>query len=388
MKTWQKVRLGELGEFRNGVNFSKDQKGGNTRLINVKDIFAGERFIDFASLDTVDLKDVANLDRFSAREGDLFFVRSSVKRDGVGLVGVAQTSDADAVHCGFVIRLRLNNPNAEPLFLTYLLRSPTYRKKIIGLSGGSAITNISQDSLGSLQIDFPPFPIQRRIATILSAYDDLIENNARRIKILEGMAQRIYREWFAHFRFPGHEGAKMKNGVPEGWEVKKLGDVIELAYGKGLKADERTGGDIPVYGSAGIVGYHNESLVEGPGIIVGRKGNVGSVFWSDEDFHPIDTVYFVRTDVSLYYAYYNLQGQNFINNDAAVPGLSRNQAYLLDFIVPSSSQTEQFEEIVVPIFGQLRNLRLKNANLRQTRDLLLPKLVSGEVDVSEVEIET
>jgi type I restriction enzyme S subunit len=223
------------------------------------------------------------------------------------------------------------------------------------------------------------------------AYDDLIENNTRRIRILEEMAQALYREWFVKFRFPGHENVEMVESelglVPEGWGVKKLADVIELAYGKALKAENRIDGPVPVYGSGGIVGHHNESLAEGPGIIVGRKGNVGSVYWSDDDFFAIDTVFYVRSKVSLPYIYYNLRSQNFINNDAAVPGLNRNQAYLLPFLLPNVEILSKFENFVNEIFKHTKNLRIKNANLIQTRNLLLPKLISGEVNVETLEIQ-
>jgi len=170
--------------------------------------------------------------------------------------------------------------------------------------------------------------------------------------------------------------------------VVKLGDIIELAYGKALKANTRVAGDIPVYGSAGIVGYHNEGLIKGPGLIVGRKGNVGSIFWSDVDFFPIDTVFYVRSKVCLRYTYYNLKAQHFINNDAAVPGLSRNQAYLVAFLVPSEVTLSQFQEFISPLFSQINKLTGKNDNLRKTRDLLLPKLISGEVDVERLEVDT
>jgi type I restriction enzyme, S subunit len=291
-------------------------------------------------------------------------------------------------------RLALIRPNPETVdtrFLFYYFFSEDWRTTISkNILSGSTVDRIPLTSFPTFNISLPPLPTQRKIAAILSAYDDLIENNTRRIAILEEMAQSLYREWFVHFRFPRHEQKSMVESelgmIPEGWEVVKLGNAIELAYGKALKADVRIEGNIPVYGSAGIVGYHNEELVKGPGIIVGRKGNVGSVFWSDTDFFPIDTVFFVRSNVCLHYLYYNLQSQRFINNDAAVPGLNRNQAYLLPFLLPEKKILDQFQEFIVSLFKQLQILTQKNANLRQTRDLLLPKLISGEVDVERLEI--
>ena len=228
----RKVALGELGAFRNGVNFSKDQMGSGLRLINVKDIFGDSPSIDFKNLDLVDLGDKRRLPTDSVDRNDLFFVRSSVKRSGVGLVRLATSRRTDAIHCGFVIRFRLNNNETSALFLAYLLRSPGARQEIINLSGGSAITNISQSALASLVVEIPPLITQRKIAAILSGYDDLIDNNLGRIKILEEMAQNLYREWFVKFRFPGHQHARFIDSslgrIPEGWEAKKIRDVADV----------------------------------------------------------------------------------------------------------------------------------------------------------------
>ncbi|MGI9059470.1 MAG: restriction endonuclease subunit S [Ktedonobacteraceae bacterium] len=291
-------------------------------------------------------------------------------------------------------RLALIRPNSEKVdtrFLFYYFFSEDWRTTISkNILSGSTVDRIPLTHFPSFKISLPPLPTQHKIAAILSAYDDLIENNMRRIAILEEMAQSLYREWFVHFRFPGHEKKSMVEPalgmIPEGWEVVKLGEVIELAYGKALKADMRVVGNILVYGSGGVIGYHNEGIVKGPGIIVGRKGNVGSVFWSDNDFFPIDTVFFVRSNVCLHYIYYNLQDQHFVNNDAAVPGLNRNQAYLLPFLLPDGPILSIFQEFIDPLFRQKQVLIKKNANLRQTRDLLLPKLIAGEVDVEGLDI--
>ncbi len=230
-------------------------------------------------------------------------------------------------------------------------------------------------------LQIPDLPTQRKIAGILSAYDDLIENNLRRIKILEEMAQSLYREWFIHFRFPGHESAKFVDSslgqIPRGWEVKKLEQILELKYGKALKKEDRREGQYPVFGSSGIVGTHDMSLTKGPGIVVGRKGNVGSVFWSDADFFVIDTAYFVESCLPLRFLFYLLPTLNFINSDAAVPGLSRQQAYTLETMVPPADLLTKFCSLADSFEKQASMHRLQNQNLRRTRDLLLPKLLDG-----------
>ena len=273
-------------------------------------------------------------------------------------------------------------------FLYYLLKHADLNR----YAGGAAQPLLTQSRLKPIEFLLPPLAVQSQIAAILSAYDDLIENNTRRIEILEEMARRLYEEWFVQFRFPGHEGVGLKESelglIPEGWELLRLGDCMELAYGKALKAQDRVPGDYPVYGSSGVVGTHCESLVEGPGIVVGRKGNVGSVFWSDVSFFPIDTTYYVRSEVPFSYVYFNLQRQRFLNNDAAVPGLNREQAYALPFLLPDQDVLSRFSSEWERIYGLLRRLERINVNLRAQRDLLLPKLISGEIDVSDIPMPT
>lgn len=276
-------------------------------------------------------------------------------------------------------------------FYFYFFSSPLGQGLIHNIVGGAAQPKFNKTDFRALEVPFPPFRIQQRIAGILSAYDDLTENNQRRIKILEEMARALYREWFVEFRFPGHEEIRLVDSplgrIPQGWEVKRLGEAIELNYGKALKQDERRKGAVPVYGSSGVVGYHDSCLVNGPGIIVGRKGNVGSVFWSDDDFFPIDTVYFVTSRLPLRFLFYDLQMKNFINNDSAVPGLNRNQAYSLQFTVPPIALLTRFVDLANAFENQASLLRRQSINLRRTRDLLLPRLLSGQIDLSAIEKE-
>jgi type I restriction enzyme S subunit len=238
-------------------------------------------------------------------------------------------------------------------------------------------------------LELPPLPLQRRIAGILSAYDELMENSQRRIRILEAMARALYREWFVEFRFPGHEKvlrvASPLGDIPKGWEVKKLGEILELNYGKPLKQEDRSEGIVPVYGSSGVVGHHDTALVDGPGIVVGRKGNVGSVFWSDGSFYPIDTAYFVTSKLPLRFLFYDLQTKNFLNNDAAVPGLNRNQAYSLESVIPTVDLLTRFSQLADNFERQASILRHQIQNLRRTRELLLPRLLSGEMHATDTE---
>jgi type I restriction enzyme S subunit len=279
------------------------------------------------------------------------------------------------------LRLRCDQSKVDPLFLYYWFSSPIMTQYIINRNSGSSVPLINLTILRRLPVPEAPVHTQRRIAAILSAYDDLIENNRRRIQLLEQAARLIYQEWFVRLRFPGHEHARVVDGAPERWEKRKLGDILVLNYGKGLKESERSEGDVPVYGSSGVVGSHHQYLVEGPGIIVGRKGNVGSVFWSQSAFFPIDTVYYVDSKTGSLYLFHLLQSLPFQSSDGAVPGLNRNYAYSLPVLVPPTALVNRFEGIAGPIYQQILNLQRQNERLRQARDLLLPKLMSGEIEV-------
>jgi type I restriction enzyme S subunit len=235
--------------------------------------------------------------------------------------------------------------------------------------------------LGAFPFHLPSLSIQERAAKTLSTYDDLIDNNRRRMALLEDSARQLYREWFVRLRFPGHEHTPIVDGVPQGWERKTLGESITLNYGKALKAELRVEGDYPVYGSSGIVGTHEKPLVKGPAIVLGRKGNVGSVYWSSKSFFPIDTVYFVSPESSSLYLYYVLKHMHFISTDVAVPGLNRDFAYSRPMLHPPETLLRSFHETVDPIHAQLDKLDETNQKLRQARDLLLPRLMNGELAV-------
>ena len=182
-------------------------------------------------------------------------------------------------------------------------------------------------------------------------------------------------------QFPGHEHMRIIDGVPEGWERRPLGRTVTLNYGKSLKADERNEGPFPVFGSSGIIGTHDKSLVRGPGIIVGRKGNVGSVFWTNKDFYPIDTVYYISAADSNLYLFHALQHMHFISTDVAVPGLNRDFAYSRPLLTPPNVVLRQFIDFLEPLRQQADKLDEMNQRLRQARDLLLPRLMSGEIEV-------
>ena len=286
------------------------------------------------------------------------------------------------------MKMTPDSSRVEPLFLYYLLSSPRMVHEVTSQAIGTSVPGFNLGQLKELAVHIPPLARQRNISRALRSFDALIENNRRRIESLEEMARLLYREWFVDFRFPGHEEVDLVDSdlgpIPEGWKPGRLGNLLQLAYGRALRAGDRMGGPVSVYGSGGHVGWHDESLVTGPGIVVGRKGNVGSVYWSDGDFFPIDTTYYVKSGLPLRFLDQLLRTLEFIDSHAAVPGLSRDQAYGMIVAEPTGDLLSRYEALVRPMYDLRRNLSNQNASLCEARDLLLPRLVSGELDVSEL----
>ena len=249
---------------------------------------------------------------------------------------------------------------------------------------------------------------RRSIVKALTALDDKIELNRRRNETLEAMARALFKSWFVDFdpvraKMEGRDHGLPKHiadlfpdrfvdselgEIPEGWAVKALGDLFELAYGKALKANSRHRGNVPVYGSNGKVGWHDKKLVQGPGIVVGRKGNPGVVTWVATDFFPIDTTFYVvpkDSNLNLYFLFYALKGQDLpsIAADSAVPGLNRHLACMNKQVMPAGQIVEHFDGYIGPIFDRSYRLEAESHTLAALRDALLPKLISGELRVKD-----
>ena len=286
-----------------------------------------------------------------------------------------------------VVGFVANPDKADVRFIKYYME--VLKLRMQNVSHGATQDNLSVDKLLSFDFLVPPLPMQRRIAGILSAYDELIENSQRRIRILEAMARALYREWFVHFRFPGHEKqprvASPLGEIPRGWEVGRLDDVLVLQRGFDLPKSARIEGDVPIYAATGVNGFHNEAKVKAPGVVTGRSGTIGDVIYVQEDFWPLNTALWVKEfpKSEPLYAYYLLSSLDLkqFNSGAAVPTLNRNDIHGLDALIPPLSLQRKFQEVVSAIHRQSRTLDLQIQNLRRTRDLLLPRLLSGQMNV-------
>jgi type I restriction enzyme, S subunit len=254
-------------------------------------------------------------------------------------------------------------------FFYYFLKTLDYQAH----NDKSSVPGVNRNHLHLIPVNIPPLSEQRAIAEILGALDDKIELNRRMNRTLESMARAVF-------------GEMMKDELGR-MKVEKLGDVCEFAYGKALKANGRNTGAIPVYGSNGQIGWHDEYLVKGPGIVVGRKGNPGIVTWTQNDFFPIDTTFYVvpkENEPSLYWLYYTLISLNLpdLGADSAVPGLNRNIAYMSDVNYPPHNLMNTFDGFAKPLFDKIYANEKESRTLASVRDSLLPKLMRGEVRVS------
>ncbi|WP_321902512.1 restriction endonuclease subunit S [Burkholderia cenocepacia] len=280
---------------------------------------------------------------------------------------------------------------------------------INGMDSGSAIPSTSRDEFYKLPVLLPSFEEQQAVASFLSLFDDRIDLLRQTNATLESITQALFKSWFIDFDpvrakaegrepegmdadtaalFPDSFEDSALGEIPKGWNWARLSDLLELLYGKALKATERHPGSIPVYGSGGVTGFHNVSLVPHGSVIVGRKGTVGSLYWEDGPFYPIDTTFYVRPkNVPLTYCYYAMQrlGLETMNTDAAVPGLNRDNAYRLELIRPTEEIMGMFDGLATSLRDAMSLNSAREKTLSDIRDTLLPRLVSGKLLLPEAE---
>ena len=257
------------------------------------------------------------------------------------------------------------------------------QRDIKQISQGTAQDNLSWQKLEMIKFPAPDIKIQNKIVEILGTFDDLIENNQKRIKILEEAAQRLYKEWFADLRFPGYENCKIVDGVPEGWSKAKVTDFLEVKYGKDHKA--LADGNISVYGSGGVMRYVKPILYSGESVLIPRKGSLNNILLVSGDFWTIDTMFFSipKLENVAKYTYLFLKGLDMysFNIGAAVPSMTVKILEGIDILHPTDTVLEQFERITSPIFEMKTILERQIKEAEQARDRLLPKLMTGELEV-------
>lgn len=273
----------------------------------------------------------------------------------------------------------------DPKFVYYYLQTVLSAN----FNAAGAVPGVNRNILHKLAVPKPPMA-QQKIAAVLSAYDDLIENNKRRIALLEKMAEEIYREWFVRLRFPGHAKMEFVKGVPEGWERKKFGEYCMLKRGYDLPDSQVEQGTYPVIASTSIKAYHNQFKVKPPVITTGRSGSLGEVLFTNTKAWPLNTTLYVReffdnSPFLIYYTLKNMKLENF-NAGVGVPTLNRNHLNGMDMIVPEKELQGKFEELVSKLYSQKEQISDANRVLTRIRDSLLGRLISGKLSVEDLDI--
>lgn len=316
----------------------------------------------------------------------------------------------DACFPDSVIGFISNDRKADARFIKYLFDA-TIQQRVQQFTQGAAQDNLSQEKLLSIEFKVPDVNEQKRIADILSAYDDLIENNRRRMVLLEEAARQLYREWFVRLRFPGYEHTPITNGVPEGWREVRLEELVDLESGGRPRGGAKDADGIPSIGAENVLGigqydYSKEKfvpenyfekmtrgVVRNRDVVLYKDGaNIGRASYFGEGF-PHDKcavnehVFILRTQPFLgqSFLYFwmirdeNRQAIANLNANTAQPGISQEKLKGLRFLLPSERLTPAFNEAVELQVKQIFALALMNRKLCCARDLLLPRLMSGKI---------
>lgn len=268
-------------------------------------------------------------------------------------------------------------------WLCYYLNSPEGKGRMLGEMKGSSQQFLSLKQLRELPIMFSEEKVPR-IVEMISNYDDLIENNQKQIKLLEEAAQRLYKEWFVNLRFPGHENTKIVDGVPEGWSRGLLKELISVNYGKDHKKAPDDG-NIPVYGSGGLMRKCNKSLFSGEAVLIPRKGSLNNIMYVDETFWTVDTMFYatMKQPHTAVFVYFFVKAFDMysMNIGAAVPSMTTKILDAMDVVIPDKETLEKFDKLTKTYFNKIKTLQGQNERLKTARDLLLPKFMSGKVEV-------
>lgn len=384
---WIVKRSSELYVSSSGLSKASDQFGYGFPFLSYKDVF--NNYYAPEKLNTLVNSTEKDRQKCSVKRGDVFLTRTSETTDELGMSCVALKDYENATFNGFTKRLRPLTEEIVPEYAAYFFRSSYFRAQCQSLASLITRASLNDGMIRRFKIRFPKEKkYQEKIGKILLTYDSLIENNTKRIRLLEKMAENLYKEWFVRFRFPGHENVKMVNGLPNGWKKGALSDVCEFKRGKNITSSEMKEGTIPVI-SAGITpsGFHSHANVYGISVTMSSSGaNAGYIAVHYSDIWAADCSYIEEASTPhIYYVYELLNNiRSIINNfqrGAAQPHVYPKDINRIKMIVPSEDIIKKANEKIGVIHCQIDNLQRQNSLLARQRDLLLPRLMSGKLKV-------
>ena len=385
MSKWQNIRLGDIADFSNGINFDKSSYCENgTYLIGVSD-FGEELFPDYSTLRHIDSTIVRECNLL--KDGDIVFVRSNGNKALVGRSMLIKNPPENTSFSGFCIRARIKNHESfDPLFFAYLFKSENFRKAIAGCSIGANIQNLSQGKLASYMAYVPSIEIQRKIADVLSAYDDLIENNRKQIKLLEEAAQRLYKEWFIDLRFPGHETTPIIDGIPEGWEKKKLENICPIVTGKRDANFGSPDGEYLFFTCSQEPIKSATYSFDTSAVILAGNGDFNVKLYRGK-FEAYQRTYVLspQSAESLFLLFgavrTNMRELTQKASGSTIKFLTRGMIANIEILVPHYSLLTQYNNMNNAIQTKIEKLKKSVQSAIEIRNRLLPKLMTGELEV-------
>lgn len=383
----ESIFLNNLADIVSGYAIpSKDMQEEGTPIIKITNI-KEDGFLDLDNTAKYSKPISKKLEKYLLRDKDVLVCMTGAT---IGKIARKQIVNGDFLVNQRVAIIRAKKPKLQD-FIYYALSLPSFRKYTEVVGYGAAQPNISSSSIGKYNfLSVSNERVQHRIASILSTYDSLIENNTKRIRLLEKMAENIYKEWFVRFRFPGHENVEMENGLPKGWKRGSLSDVCEFKRGKNITSSEMQEGNVPVI-SAGLEpsGYHSCSNVRGVNVTMSSSGaNAGYIAIHYSDIWAADCSYIEEsTTGNIYYVYELLNNiRTVINNfqrGAAQPHVYPKDVNRIKLILPSKELMLIANGRLEIMHKEIYNLQKQNSLLARQRDLLLPRLMSGKLEVKE-----
>lgn len=405
MSEWKRVKFFELFSepTKNGIYKTKEFHGHGAKIINMGEIFA-YAFIGKQNMNRVELNGKER-NYFLVNNGDLLFARRSLVESGAGKCSIVYGLSEETTFESSIIRVRLNERIANPLYYMYWMRSLKGRTAINGIVSGVNVKGIRSSDLRNIDVDFPPLDIQHRIATILSRYDSLIENYQKQINLLEESAQRLHKEWFIDLRFPGHENTKIVDGVPEGWEKKKIKDLVDFKSGYAFKSsafvekgkykivtiknvkDGVFDGDNVSYLNSVPEKMPSHCILQTGDILLSLTGNVGRICMVVGDNYLLNQRVakleskFPAFTYCLFRHYDTFVAINNLANGAAQQNVSPIRIGEMDMLVANDKIMHHFEKAAENIRTNILNLFSQIHHLTEARDRLLPKLMNGEINV-------
>ena len=341
----------------------------------------GDDGIDRSDIKYIDAETFDQVKRYTIDSSDIYISIAGT----IGRVGIVPEDLSGANLTENAAKLTDISDDVDHRYLMYYLRSPIGQGAISNRTGGTSQPKLALYRIADIDFPYRLLSIQKAIASILSAYDDLIENNRRRIELLEQSARLLYKEWFVHLRFPGHEHVEIKDGVPEGWERKILGDLAVIKGGKQYGNHEFSDSwNVPVFGGNGIQGYSQKRTHSGFLIVFGRVGaNCGSIHWSYDGAWVNNNASAIVPSSCNELVLQHLLHYDFtyLRKGTAQPFIPNNILSTVKFLVPTEKLAISFCKTIRNFRRQQQSLERQTRLLAKARDILLPRLMNGEVNV-------